>query len=121
MLGSLLRGDICDVEFTNQDKESHIQNGKRPCIIISNNKNNLFSPVVTVIPLTTSKSKSQIPTHVLIKKNKDNRLLDHSTALCESVCPVEKKYVSTYSIGKLDASTMRQIEKAINIHLGMTG
>ncbi|EKA06701.1 type II toxin-antitoxin system PemK/MazF family toxin, partial [Streptococcus sp. GMD6S] len=44
------RGDIYYVDFGNQ-KNSHIQQGIRPAIIVSNNKANDHSHLVTVVPL----------------------------------------------------------------------
>ena len=40
-----------DVDFGNQ-KNSHIQQGIRPAIVVSNNKANDHSHLVTVVPLT---------------------------------------------------------------------
>ena len=45
------RGDIYYVDFGNQ-KNSHIQQGIRPAIVVSNNKANDHSHLVTVVPLT---------------------------------------------------------------------
>ena len=45
-------------------KGSHVQHGRRPVVIISNNLANTHSPVVTVIPLTSQMNKHQLPTHV---------------------------------------------------------
>lgn len=58
--------------------------GIRPCIIISNDKNNLFSPCVNVVPLTTQ-SKNPLPTHCIISSS--DRV---SFALCENLTTVSK-------------------------------
>lgn len=42
-------------------KDSHVQHGRRPVVIISNNLANTHSPVVTVIPLTSQMNKHQLP------------------------------------------------------------
>ena len=47
-------------------KDSHVQHGRRPVVIISNNLANTHSPVVTVIPLTSQMNKHQLPTHVYL-------------------------------------------------------
>ena len=43
------------------------QRGERPVLIVQNNKGNIFSPTVTVLPITTKIHKSEgMPTHVII-------------------------------------------------------
>ena len=46
------RGDIYSVDFGN-NHDSHKQSGIRPAIIVSNNKANANSPVITVVPLSS--------------------------------------------------------------------
>lgn len=41
-----------------------VQSGYRPVLILSNNRNNLFSSVVNVAPLTTKMNKRNLPVHV---------------------------------------------------------
>ena len=50
-----MRGDIYCVELKSYEK--HVQKGKRPVLVISNNKNNFNSPVVTVVPFTSVTKK----------------------------------------------------------------
>ena len=38
-------------------KGSQVQQGVRPVLIVSNNKANQYSPIITVIPLTSSVNK----------------------------------------------------------------
>ena len=38
------------------------QSGTRPVLIVSNNKNNIYSTTVTIIPLTSKHNKNNIPT-----------------------------------------------------------
>ena len=68
-------------------KGSHIQYGRRPVVIISNNLANAHSPVVTVISLTSRLNKHQLPTHVYLRGQGLNRA---SIALCEQVMALDK-------------------------------
>lgn len=114
-----LRGYIYIVDIKKVNN-SHIQSGSRPCIVISNDKNNMHSPVVTVIPLTSSTIKNKIPTHVIIKPSNHNKLSYDSIALCESVFPVDKKLFQKKNVvGKLTNDEMEKIEKALLIQLGI--
>ena len=45
---------------------SHVQQGVRPVVVVSNDAANRYSPVVTVVPLT-SQRKKPLPTHVVIR------------------------------------------------------
>lgn len=84
--GQLLnRGDILFVDMGIQP-EGSIQGGLRPVVVISNNQANKFSPVVTVVPLSTKiKKKRNLPTHVFVPVNESNGLGVHSIALGEQV------------------------------------
>lgn len=68
-------------------KDSHVQHGRRPVVIISNNLANTHSPVVTVIPLTSQMNKHQLPTHVYLWGQGLDRA---SIALCEQVMALDK-------------------------------
>ena len=91
----------------------HINDGKRPVIIVSNNTANLFSPNVTVVPCTTNVTKNQ-PTNVHTK------LVNGcpSVALCESVLTMDKVNLENF-IGVLDDKTMSDIDRSLKIALGL--
>ena len=72
--------DIWTCDFTNC--VDFADYGVRPCIIVSNDTNNLFSNRVNIIPLTTSAKKPQ-RTHCIISSSRVT-----STALCENVTTV---------------------------------
>ena len=46
------RGDVYYVDF-GHNIESCKQSGIRPAVIVSNNRANVYSPVITVVPLTS--------------------------------------------------------------------
>ena len=69
-----------------------VQNGLRPCVIISNNKANKFSPNVIAVPLT-SKSKKDMPTHYALQPSKVNGLKVTSTILAEQILTVSKNAI----------------------------
>ena len=69
-----------------------VQNGLRPCVIISNNKANKFSPNVIAVPLT-SRNKKDMPTHYLLEPSKRNGLRVASTVLAEQILTVSKNAI----------------------------
>lgn len=91
---------------------SHIQSGTRPVVIVSNDICNGLSPVVTVVPLTTSVKKpypQQVP--VVFLDRVSIALADQLTSI-----PVSElgKQVCTLCDFQMD-----QIDKAIAIQLGL--
>lgn len=92
-------------------QKSSIQGGARPVCIISNDKCNLHSPVLTVVPIT-SKHKNHLCTHVncAIENHID-------TLLCEQIMSIDKGLLST-RIGNVHYKS-KEIQKAIKIQLGM--
>lgn len=96
------------------------QRGYRPCIICQNNMGNKFSPNVSIIPLTTSLKKTNIPTHVIISPNNQNGLKKTSVALCENPSTVSKKFISK-KIGSLSREYIQKIVAANLIARGMIG
>lgn len=107
------RGDIYFVDLGKGIGSE--QNSLRPSIIISNNRGNLYSNVVCVIPLTSSKTKRPLPTHVLID---EESLPQKSTALTEQIRVVDKKRLLD-KIGKCSQDTMTKLDKAIKISLAI--
>jgi len=104
------RGNIYYVVGTeNADSE---QSSGRPAIVVSNNKCNAFSTVVEVVYLTT-KSKTELPTHVTIKSAPKL-----SVALCEQVTSVSTKRLKSL-VGTCSEQEMASIDEALRISLAL--
>lgn len=67
--------------------ESHVQYGTRPVIVVSNNTANKYSPLISVVPLTGTLKRADIPTHAVIHSR---FLAQASMALCEQVMTIDK-------------------------------
>lgn len=107
------RGEIFYITFKEQIGSE--QQGGRPVIVVSNEICNKFSPIVTVVPLTT-KDKKPLPTHV--KLNIEG-LPVYGTILCEQVQTVSQYRLSSY-VGEVDKHVMHEIEKALCVQLDIT-
>lgn len=66
--------------------------GKRPCIIVSNDVFNTTSGVVNVVPLSTQLHESPVHTQVLGESGKS-----YGYSLCEQVVTVSKKDLFSFS------------------------
>jgi mRNA interferase MazF len=88
-----------------------VQHGLRPCIIVSNNKANTYSPNVVLVPLT-SRSKKPLPTHYTIMPTLKNGLKVNSTALAEQIITISKSAIQKV-IGCVDNSDMIHVNKIL--------
>ena len=109
-LSYIKRGMVVIVNLPVQ-KENSIQGGERPCVIVSNNRGNRYSPNVTIIPLT-SRDKKVLPTHVTIKS------YNNSTALAEQIMTIPKTWVVSLK-DRILPSELKLIDKAIEIAVGI--
>lgn len=105
------------VAYLPTSKGSHVQGGCRPVIVMSNDLANTHSPVITVVPVTSSTSKRPLPTHVAFALD---GLTSASVALCEQILSVDKPLLS-YRIGAIhDESVRASLNRALAVQLGMT-
>lgn len=84
----------------------------RPAIVVSNDKANLYSPVLEMVYLTTQ-PKSSLPTHVDITS-----VERPSIALCEQIHSVAKSRVGGF-IAKCTDTEMAMVDGALCVSLGI--
>ena len=107
-------GDIFLIDFDGTKYSE--QCGKRPAIVVSNDKGNQHSPTMLVVPLTT-KNKKNLPTHLTIEPDKSG-LKEISTALFEQVKVADKKRIIK-KMGHVDNSLIEKIKKSLTIAFGI--
>lgn len=90
---------MADIPYTTDS----VQYGKRPVIVISNNNNNKFSSCVTLLTLTTSKTKSQLPTHLYLDLETANNcgIRFDSTVIGEQIMTFNKS-ILLFKIGSIN-------------------
>ena len=103
-------GDIILVDFSNGI--GHQQKGIRPALIVSNNIGNTFSPVLEVLPITTKRTNSKMPTHVNIEPTAENGLRAYSTIEAEGKIPVNKFQVKKH-LGKISDPDLERVAFAM--------
>lgn len=112
-------GDILRLVDFGEHRGSE-QSGKRPCIVISNDVCNYFSPTITVLPITKVTGKTNIPTHVFISKQ-DYDIKEDSLILAEQIFTVDKRNILGGVIGTLNPEDMQKTMKAITTQLDIDG
>ena len=95
---------------------SHIQKGYRPFVVISNDVANAFSPLVTVVPLTSNVRRKRLPTQIQIKTKGLDR---ESLALCDQLITVDKDRLGKF-LGRINNEEDRTaINRAVSVQLGI--
>jgi len=114
------RGDILFVDLGGQYQGS-MQGGIRPVVVVSNNRANKHSTVITVVPLSTKINKKRtLPTHVFVSAYKSKGLEQHSIALCGQVTALDSGRIIDY-MGKVDEDTLARITEAVQVQVGVYG
>jgi mRNA interferase MazF len=90
----------------------------RPVVIISNDKNNIFSGTVTVLPITSKNVRKVYPFEVYLEKG-EGKLPKNSKVKADQVRTLDKGRIVKF-IGSLGKNKMQEIEYALKIHLNLT-
>lgn len=83
------------------EKSGSVQSGRRPVLIVSNDKNNVYSSVVNVMPMTTKMNKRNLPCHVELYNYERFGLNAPSTIMVEQLTSIDKSNL-LFRIGKVD-------------------
>lgn len=111
-LSKIKRGNIVIANF-GQPVGSE-QGGVRPCIVVQNDIGNKFSPCIIVLPITSSETKTHIPTQTEITV--EGRW---SLAYGEQVRTISKKRIDA-GVGIIDhIDDMNCIDTALRVSLAL--
>ena len=113
---TIYNGDIYIAKLPVKTAE-HIQDGIRPVIIVSNDKANKYSPVITVIPMTGNLDKKPLPTHVNVNHCGLSR---NSIALVEQITSINKScLISKIGDIRRNKRVRSDIKRAMLVQLDM--
>jgi mRNA interferase MazF len=93
------------------------QGGVRPVLIIQNDIGNRFSPTVIIAAITAQIQKAKLPTHVEID-SKVHGMEKDSVILLEQIRTIDKQRL-TDKITHLEEETMRKVDEALQISVGL--
>lgn len=108
------RGDIWMVDL--EPARGSEMSKQRPCVVISNNIANRYSPVVTIVAITSQAPKKPYPFMVEIPENA--KMPKRSWITCAHIRTVDKTRLSRF-VASLDSSTIEKVEEALAEQLGM--
>jgi len=112
---TLCRGDIVDVDL--DPAEGSEMNKTRPCLVITNNTANRYSPVVTVVAITSQEPNKPYPFVVEVPKSAN--MPKRSWVNCAHLRTVDKSRLKTRYYTSLDKDTMDQVNQALKDQLGI--
>lgn len=93
------------------------QGGVRPVLIVQNDIGNRFSPTVIAAAITSQRAKANLPTHITLNAQ-DSGLSRDSIVLLEQIRTLDKHRLKE-RMGRLDRSSMNQINHALSISFGL--
>lgn len=112
------RGDILIADL-GRIPDTSIQSGVRPVVVISNDKANTYSPVLTVVPVTSKIYKKRyLPTHVILTYMDAPGIGRYSLALAEQVTSIATSSVGK-KIGKVRPEALARIIQAVEVQIGV--
>ncbi|MEI3339953.1 MAG: type II toxin-antitoxin system PemK/MazF family toxin [Eubacterium sp.] len=116
----LRRGDLVYIDL-GQHPHSSVQSGVRPCIVISSDLNNRYSPTVNVCPCTSKLKKIDLPVHTVIVPDQVRGYMEKSSlVLGEQIVTVDKrKIIAKLGYIPADSNVMKQIDMAIRKQLAV--
>jgi len=115
----IVRGDIIIVDF-GQHEGTSLQSGIRPAVVVSNNKANYHSPIITVVPLSSKvNKKASLPTHIEVNVCDCIGLERQSIALAEQVIAIDKNSIFSRSGFIKNLGVMSSITNALQIQVGV--
>lgn len=103
-------GDIVIVKLSNNI--GHQQGGVRPAIVVSNNIGNKYSHTIKVLPGTTKRGGSNLPTHVHFSSSEVTCLTQDTTFEAESSWVINKFQV-VKKIGTLSETQLYKVAEAM--------
>ncbi len=111
---TIKRGQIWWVNLGSH--EGSIQSGKRPVLVIQNDKGNRYAPTILVAPISSQVHKAKLPTHVIL--NMGCGLTQESFVMLEQQTTINKTQLYQY-IGMVSDSKIEEINKAYKIQGGV--
>jgi mRNA interferase MazF len=110
------RGEIYLVEF--DPARGHEIQKTRPAVVIQNDIGNKHSPVTIVAAVTSKLSPTPYPVEVVVPPTKANGLAVPSSVQLGQIRSMDKRRLLK-RIGTLDAATMRKVNEALRISVGL--
>ncbi len=111
----IFRGDVVWARL--KPVQGSEQGGIRPVVIIQNDDSNEYSPTTIIAPFTSKIYVREFMTNVFVDKMKSGLEKD-STIMFNQIRTIDKSRIIK-KIGSLNFETMKKVDEAISISLGL--
>ena len=91
------------------------QGGRRPVLVIQNDKGNKYAPTTIVAIITSRKTKANLPTHIWLPNTVG--LKCESMVELEQIRTIDKSRLKNY-LGTIDYQTQSAVDVGLRISLG---
>ena len=98
--------------------KGHEQTKERRVLIVQNDIANEYSSCITVVPITYYRGGRLYPVEVMLPAQEGGMATD-SVIQVSQVRTLDKELRFTEYSGRVSESTMRKVEEALKIHLGL--
>lgn len=98
---------------------SSVQEGERPVLIVSNDKNNRFANTVNVVPFTTKMKRLEMPTHVVVENDPGWTNGRASMALVEQMTTIDKHRLVNCEGAVTEPEIINRLRLALLAQLGV--
>lgn len=110
------RGDVCLVSF--DPTVGREIRKTRPALVIQNDIGNQYSPLTIVAAITSQVSAQPFPVEVVVEPSNANGLSKPSAIRLDQIRTIDARRILKH-LGSVDAATMRGVDDAIRISLGL--
>jgi len=108
---TIQRGEVYWVNLPTEKDKKELQ-GQHPAVVISNNEQNKFSPLITILPLTSQIDK--IYPFQVLSNLKDKK----GVILVDQIRTIDRTRLGD-KIDELSTETLDKIEKALHLTLAL--
>jgi len=125
----IIRGSVWFADLglrtTSSLPPTYVQSGTRPVLVISNDLNNRYGTILTVVPFTGSPKRLDMPTHVVVvpsdvRNGYQPSEIYSSTLLCEQVTVLDKTRLVGYVGTVVNPKLIAQVETALLTQVGIS-
>lgn len=109
------RGDVFIADLTHLSGSE--ASGARPVLVVSNDKSNRFSPVLTIVAATSQNIETPLPVYIKVPRNEIGNQ-EEFHVLCNHVYTIDKLKIKSH-VGKLSTDRMNEIDAALKSHLSI--
>lgn len=89
-----------------------------PCLVVSNNISNEYSPIVTIVPLSFANMEKIYDFETLLPASKTGLARDAKIS-SHIIITIDKTRVVGERVGFLNRGLLEQVEKALRLQLGL--